>query len=133
MCDRLSNGPQDAHVLSPRICDCYFTWQRFFIKALEIARLSWIIHVDLKVTTRIFARRRRREMRQKRQRAMTRAAEAGVMQSSRGLAAPRSWKRQGTKRCPLQPLEERSPADTLTEPCQRAADFELPPSRTVYA
>ena len=72
-------------------------------------------------------------MRQKRQRAMTRADEAGVMRSSRGLAAPGSWKRKGTKHCPLQPLEERRPADTLTEPCQHAADFELLPSRTVYA
>ena len=49
----------------------------------------------LKVTTRVFARRRRKEMRQKRRRAMTRADEAGVMRSSRGLAAPGSWKRQG--------------------------------------
>lgn len=42
-------------------------------KALEMARLFWIIHADLKITARIFARRRRREMGQKRERAMTRA------------------------------------------------------------
>ena len=42
-----------------------------------MGRLSWIIHGDLKATTRIFTRRRRREMRHKRERAVTRVAEAG--------------------------------------------------------
>lgn len=67
-------------------------------------------------------------MRHKRERAVSRAAEAGVMRPcTRGLAAPGSWKRQGTMRCPLQPLEERSSADPLTGPCRHPADFELLP------
>lgn len=49
------------------------TYMAKTLRLFEMARLFWIIHADLKITARIFARRRRREMGQKRERVMTRA------------------------------------------------------------
>lgn len=40
---------QDVHALTPRTCDCYFTWQKGFpdmIKDLVMGRLFLIIQGD---------------------------------------------------------------------------------------